>query len=349
MTTIAISSLPVATSMAGADVLPIVQSGVTKQLSKTLLFTSPAMVTPALGTVASGNISACTSTSMTMVTPVLGAATGTSLSLSTTLGVTGVSTLTGGAVVQGLTVGRGLGAISTNSAFGTSALAANTTGDENVAVGYRAMLTNQVGTKNTAVGDQALNTNLGGDGNTAVGYQSLFSNSNGDYNTAVGWIALSNVTGTGNVAIGTYAGTYETGSNSFYVNNQNRTNTAGDKAQSLMYGTFDATPSSQILRVNAAFAVLGITATTASASTIASATTIAPTGPTTFISGAAAVDTITPVTLLTQGGGSITLIPTGAFTWTTAGNIAVAGTAVVNRALTMVYDSGTAKWYPSYV
>jgi hypothetical protein len=53
--------------------------------------------------------------------------------------------------------------------------------------------------------------------------------------------------------------------------------------------------------------------------------------------------------LLTQGGGSITLIPTGAFTWTTAGNIAVAGTAVVNRALTMVYDSGTAKWYPSYV
>jgi hypothetical protein len=43
------------------------------------------------------------------------------------------------------------------------------------------------------------------------------------------------------------------------------------------------------------------------------------------------------------------LIPTGAFTWTTAGNIAVAGTAVVNRMITMAYDSGTSKWYPSYV
>jgi hypothetical protein len=27
----------------------------------------------------------------------------------------------------------------------------------------------------------------------------------------------------------------------------------------------------------------------------------------------------------------------------------VAGTAVVNRALTMTYDSATTKWYPSYV
>jgi hypothetical protein len=45
----------------------------------------------------------------------------------------------------------------------------------------------------------------------------------------------------------------------------------------------------------------------------------------------------------------ITLIPTGAFTWTAAGNIAVLGTAVVNRALTLVYDATTTKWYPSYV
>ena len=48
-------------------------------------------------------------------------------------------------------------------------------------------------------------------------------------------------------------------------------------------------------------------------------------------------------------GGTITLIPTGAFTWTTAGNIAVAGTAVVSKALIMTYDYGTGKWYPSYV
>jgi hypothetical protein len=71
MANIAISALPVATSQAGADVLPIVQAttSTTKQLSVTNLFTSPTFVTPALGTVASGvhqhfnGISACTSTS----------------------------------------------------------------------------------------------------------------------------------------------------------------------------------------------------------------------------------------------------------------------------------------------
>lgn len=41
--------------------------------------TSPVLVTPALGTVASGVISACTSTSMVMVTPTLGAANATSI------------------------------------------------------------------------------------------------------------------------------------------------------------------------------------------------------------------------------------------------------------------------------
>jgi hypothetical protein len=42
------------------------------------------------------------------------------------------------------------------------------------------------------------------------------------------------------------------------------------------------------------------------------------------------------------------LIPTGIFTTTTAGNIALASTAVVNKALYMIYDPTTAKWYPSY-
>lgn len=47
--------------------------------------------------------------------------------------------------------------------------------------------------------------------------------------------------------------------------------------------------------------------------------------------------------------GRITVIPKGAFTWTTATNIAVAGTAVANRAVDFIYDPTTAKWYPSYV
>jgi len=136
MTNIAISALPVATSQAGADVLPIVQAttSTTKQLSVTNLFTSPTFVTPALGTVASGVISACTSTSMVLTTPVLGAATGTSLSTTgniviSSTGKHGYTTGSGGTVTQatskatGVTLSKSTGQITLNAA----ALAADTT------------------------------------------------------------------------------------------------------------------------------------------------------------------------------------------------------------------------------
>ena len=60
MATIAITSLPVATSAAVADVLPIVQSGTTKQVTNALLFTNSTLVAPALGTPASGVLANCT-------------------------------------------------------------------------------------------------------------------------------------------------------------------------------------------------------------------------------------------------------------------------------------------------
>ena len=62
----------------------------------------------------------------------------------------------------------------------------------------------------------------------------------------------------------------------------------------------------------------------------------------------APIVTITAPAPLTSGGGQIVLIPTGIFTTTTAGNIALISTAVVGKALIMTYDSATAKWYPSY-
>jgi hypothetical protein len=96
------------------------------------------------------------------------------------------------------------------------------------------------------------------------------------------------------------------------------------------------------------FTNTGVQGTAAVAPTIASAGTIAPTKDITFISGTAAIATITAPSPISAGGGQITLIPLGAFTTTTGGNIALASTAVVNRALIMTYDSGTAKWYPSY-
>ena len=134
MANIAISALPVATSQAGADVLPIVQAttSTTKQLSVTNLFTSPTFVTPALGTVASGVISACTSTSMALTTPVIGAATGTSLSTTgnqviSSTGKHGYATGAGGTVTQatskatGVTLNKSTGQITLNNAALASA------------------------------------------------------------------------------------------------------------------------------------------------------------------------------------------------------------------------------------
>jgi hypothetical protein len=93
----------------------------------------------------------------------------------------------------------------------------------------------------------------------------------------------------------------------------------------------------------------GLFATTTAAPTLASATTVAPTKPITFISGTTAIVTITAPSPISTGGGSIVFIPTSIFTWTNAGNIAIAGTAVVGKALMLVYDVTTTKWYPSYI
>jgi hypothetical protein len=182
MANIAISALPVATSQAGADVLPIVQAttSTTKQLSVTNLFTSPTFITPALGTVASGNISACTSTSMVMVTPVLGtptsgnlsnctstsmvlttpvigAATGTSLTATGTIVSTGTAgvgyaTGAGGTVTQatsrttGVTLNKTSGAITLFSAAGTTTAATFTVTNSTVAATDVIILNQKSGT-----------------------------------------------------------------------------------------------------------------------------------------------------------------------------------------------------------
>lgn len=217
MATIAISALPVASAAATTDVLPIVQAGTTKQVTNALLFTNSTLVTPVLGTPASGNLINCTG-----------------LPIST-----GVSNLGAG--------------IATFLATPTSA-------------NLDAAVTDDTGT---------------------------------------GTLVFSNTPTLITPVIGAATGT------------------------SLVLSSFNAV--------------------SAAAPTVASATTIAPTTPIAFVSGTTAVVTITAPAPISAGGGAVVLIPTGAFTWTTAGNIAVAGTAVVSRALTMTYDATTTKWYPSYV
>jgi len=92
----------------------------------------------------------------------------------------------------------------------------------------------------------------------------------------------------------------------------------------------------------------GLIATNAASPTIASAATIAPTELVTIITGTTVISTITPPAPIASGSGFIILIPTAAFTTVNTGNIAIASTAVVSKALIMTYDTTSAKWYPSY-
>jgi len=80
-----------------------------------MVLSTPALSGPTLGTVTSGNISNCTSTSMVMVTPVLGAATGTSLSTTGNQVITGTGK-------QGYAVGAGGGVLQATSKATTVAL-----------------------------------------------------------------------------------------------------------------------------------------------------------------------------------------------------------------------------------
>jgi hypothetical protein len=178
-----------------------------------VLSTSPTLVTPVLGTPASGTVTNLTGTASININGTVGATTAntgafTSLSASTTLGVTGVSTLTGGAVVQGLTVGLGAGAVATNTAVGASALAATNTGaGYSVGIGYQALQANTSGEYNVAVGGLALKANTTGSNNSAFGLGSLFSSTTGAGNTAYGRESLNqNTTASNNTAVGYQAG-----------------------------------------------------------------------------------------------------------------------------------------------
>ena len=86
----------------------------------------------------------------------------------------------------------------------------------------------------------------------------------------------------------------------------------------------------------------GVTTLVASAAGL-----ITPSGPLFHVNGTAAVTGFNiPVGYV---GGGFCIIPDAVFTWTAANNIALAGTAVVNKQLCFTYDWKAAKFYPSYI
>lgn len=147
-----------------------------------------------------------------------------------------------------------------NAGAGVDVLYANVSGRENAGVGYGALRRNVGGNGNVGSGAYSLYENVGGDCNTGAGMQSLQKNESGSYNTGLGFKALHrNGSGSRNVGIGSFAGSYEVGDNAFYLDNQDRSSTAGEKSGAMFYGVFNATVASQWLRMNGNFG-LGISA-----------------------------------------------------------------------------------------
>jgi hypothetical protein len=174
-----ISALPSATTpLSGTEVVPIVQSGVTKKVAASYI----------------GNVAAGSNTQI-------------QYNSSNVLAGSANLTFDGAQLgVYGITVGRGAGAVATNTAVGASALGANTSGSLNTAIGYQAGLANTTAAGLTLVGHQAGVAATAGN-LTAVGYQALVSNTSGLYNTALGQSALqANTTASNNTAVGYQAG-----------------------------------------------------------------------------------------------------------------------------------------------
>ena len=263
---------------------------------------------------------------------------GTFAVLSATQTFTGTNTFSNQLSIQGLTAGKGTGALANNTAFGNLALNSTTTGNFNCSFGNTSLQNNLTGIGNVGFGHATNRANTASSYNTAIGTSAL-QNGTGEKNTAIGNNAGFNMTtGSKNVIIGSYAGALPpislTGNNFIVLSD-------GDGNVRAYWDTLDATFAG-------ALRVTDPIGTNAAAPTLASGTLITPMKSISFVSGTSAINTIVP-THFAGAGGSIVLIPTGVFTWTTAGNIALAGTAVINKALTMTYDSATLKWYPSYI
>lgn len=159
-------------------------------------------------------------------------------------------------MIMDMIVGRGGGLSQYNTVLGVSALISNSTGTRNTALGYLSLSSNITGASNTSIGYSSLSQNLA-DFNTAIGSNTLISNTTGTGNTAIGVDALvsntiginniaigansggqgtlaSNVNGSYNIAIGTYAlnvqnsvnGSVAIGSASLYSNISGQFNTA---------------------------------------------------------------------------------------------------------------------------
>jgi hypothetical protein len=122
--------------------------------------------------------------------------------------------------INGLTVGKGAGDVSTNTAVGSSALQANTTGSSNTTLGYQSSYLNTTGAFNVAVGVTALYSSTTSAYNTALGYQSGYSQDTGLFNVFIGRDCGYSATGSESTFVGHTSGYYTTGSYNTFLGRQ---------------------------------------------------------------------------------------------------------------------------------
>ena len=253
-------------------------------------FTNASLTVNAKGlvTAASSGTAAVTSITGTANEITVTGTTTPTLSLPSALTFTG-KTVTGGTFASGAFEGT-VGATTPSTVAGTTGTFSDAvTGltfnavklnlglgndSRSIALGDFALASTTTGTNNYAIGRSALNSTTTGSVNVAFGGAALALNVTGDENTAIGPSALLQALGSRNVALGYAAGQYETGSDSLYIDNQDRTNTAGDKAKALLYGTFAATAAAQQLTINAGTITLNGSAVTAASLTLSSTTSL---------------------------------------------------------------------------
>ena len=240
-----ISALPAATTpLAGTEVLPIVQGGVTDQVSVANLTAGRAVSALSLTSTNDATINGLR-IGKGLAAVATNTAVGVSALAANTTGSdnTAVGNLAGSAITTGTNNSsfgsnalRSVTTASSNNAYGFYAMQATTTGANNVGMGNSALYANTIGASNVAIGTQALN-NFTSSNSTAVGYQAAYGNVSGQIDAfgykagfsntayqsvAIGYSALTaSTSGGSNTALGYQAGVgLTTGANNTYLGTQ---------------------------------------------------------------------------------------------------------------------------------